>query len=315
MPMPKNEDRCTFTYADGRRCRMCKIETHPYLCFYHWQRGQNANDAVVFASQLLPEGQQLNTAATIATVLTGVFRLAAQSRLEARQAGTLAYICQLAIQVLPHLQREAQAAEQARSETSPIFDTIQKGSFEENYLMRALNQLRGKDYKSKAKWVPLSDDEQAAESPAQTSEALGASPRPQTTDEPEPIAGAIPIPGTSLSLPPPLQREPQQSPEPLPHSASLNVAVAPPAAANLHRALETDCSGDLVASELARTSDLASPDGSDPFSESPPDQPCPITPEEELLKRREQRARDFGPPILTPARFLPKRRNRRSRTG
>lgn len=386
MPMPKNEDRCTFIYRDGRRCRMSKIENHPYLCFHHWQRGQNANDALVFASQLLPEGQQLTTATTIAAALTCIFRLISQGRLETRQAGILAYICQQASQILPRLQQETEAAADARGETSPVFDTIEKGSFEEDYIMRTLAELRGSDHKSRGRWIPFSDDEQPADeqpvpSPSHTSNsapspapssaqptagangthatelsaAFPSSAQATTANEDDLLPGSIPIPGSTLYLPPPLEPEVHPHPNAISNSAACGAdlpAGTPSAAAD---------TGDLQARNPAALSDLDHYTPTAPNSRSPagvsairatepartqpldglpdspaqavqgdpndlqgdadslaaaavsgPAQPPPIASEEELRLRREARAREFGPPILTPLRFLKKhKKNRR----
>lgn len=227
MPYPKEEDRCTFTYVDGRRCRMQKIETHPYLCFYHWQRGQEANDAVVFASQLLEENHQLNSPAAVIGVLSGVFRLLAQGRLQARQAATLAYVCQLVLQALPQAEKQQRADAQVRGETTDIFDTIQKGSFEEDYVKRVLNNLRG----HREEELP----------PAATSPEMTAS--SALTSEPDAEPEGIRVPGTALTLPLPLEP-----------------ACDPPEERQL---AEAGC----------------------------------MTPEDEL-QRREERAREFGAPVL-----------------
>ena len=257
MPFPKEDERCTFTYVDGRRCRMCKIETHPYLCFYHWQRGQQANDAIVFASQLLEPGQQLNSPSAVANVLTGVFRLLAQGRLQARQAATLAYISQLVIQLLPHIQREQQATATARGETSDAFDTIQKDSFEEDMIKRMLSVFRGEDGEDdSAKKTPPAPD------PLFTSSAA--------LDDEEPASDSIPVPGTSISLPAPLRREPQREPADPAACASAGAATEPPA---------------------------SPPYGLTPQIEAQFQEAGRPTPEEEL-QRREERARDFGPPFL-----------------
>jgi len=256
MPYPIEEDRCTFTYIDGRRCRMQKIETHPYLCYYHWQRGQQANDAVVFASQLLNENQQLNSPAAVIDVLSGVFRLLAQGRLETRQAATMAYVCQLALQALPQAEKQQRAVAEARGETTDLFDTIQKGSFEEDYVKRMLNNLRGKREES----LPA-----AATNPETTASSA-------LTSEPDADPEGVRVPGTLLTLPPPLER-----------------AYQPPASGGSQERGNTCGEGATVR--------RASRNGLAPEEDRQLAEAGRMTPEE-ALQRREERAREFGPPIL-----------------
>src|SRR5262249_23238847 len=64
-PIPKEPDRCLFYYADGRRCRMAKMEGHPELCPNHWARSERQNDSVHFAEKLLGRRQRLNSARAI----------------------------------------------------------------------------------------------------------------------------------------------------------------------------------------------------------------------------------------------------------
>jgi len=171
---------------------MQKIETHPYLCFYHWQRGQQANDAVVFASQLLNENQQLNTPAAVIDVLSGVFRLLAQGRLETRQAATMAYVCQLALQALPQAEKRERAAAESRGNPSELYNIIQKGSFEEDLFLNLRDVFLGRKTKGTETLSARIEQVKRSQSPA--------------PDE-ETNPGGIRVPGTCITLPPPLQRE------------------------------------------------------------------------------------------------------------
>ena len=156
MSIPANHERCTFLYADGRRCRMLRSPRHPYLCQDHWERGQRANDAIVFASQILKPGEELTSPLIVARALTNVFRLFAAGRISSRDASTMAYINALVVPLLPQLERQQKAAARAAAKTTDVFDTIQKDSFEEDVIKNALALLRG-------------DPEEPGDSPAPSS--------------------------------------------------------------------------------------------------------------------------------------------------
>lgn len=243
MPFPKDTDRCTFTYVDGRRCRMQKIETHPYLCFYHWQRGQEANDAVVFASQLLEENQQLDSPTAVVGVLSGVFRLLAQGRLQARQAATMAYVCQLVLQALPQAEKQQRAAAEARGTPSELYNTIQKGSFEEDLFLNLRDIFLGNETDK----TRVMGDRLEQMQPGQPSSA------PAADEDAAVEPGSIRVPGTCITLPPPLERETEPTPPSPPYGLTPE----------MERQL----------TEAGRG-----------------------IPEEDL-QRREERGREFGPPI------------------
>jgi hypothetical protein len=53
MPTIRSEDRaslCSFTFADGRRCRIPRRQGHPYLCTFHARR-----EAQIFAGEKVGE--------------------------------------------------------------------------------------------------------------------------------------------------------------------------------------------------------------------------------------------------------------------
>lgn len=106
MPTPKDDLRCTHYYLDGRRCRMPRIENHPSLCFYHWQQEERLAESVKVSREIISPREKLVTAQSINRVLGRLLRALAQNRITTRQATTLAYIAQLMLTTLPHLEKE-----------------------------------------------------------------------------------------------------------------------------------------------------------------------------------------------------------------
>jgi hypothetical protein len=43
---------CSFTFADGRRCRTPRIGNHPHFCFYHAQKEARAQAAETLGKDL-----------------------------------------------------------------------------------------------------------------------------------------------------------------------------------------------------------------------------------------------------------------------
>ena len=141
-PLVKELDRCNFYYRDGRRCRMLKVEGHPEFCFEHWQRGEQQDAAERCAALLIGPQERLDSARAINQLLERIMRAVAQGRLPERRGTALAYLCQLSLQSLPHVERQSlrEAALQAHQADndcviSPGFDQ----SVRENIAEQALH--------------------------------------------------------------------------------------------------------------------------------------------------------------------------------
>jgi len=109
MPTLHDDKRCWHTTIDGRRCRMERMETHPELCFYHWQREEELADALKNSAQIVSPRAKLSTARGINRVLGNILKAHAQGKIPARSAATMAYTCQLLLLSLPYLIKERAA--------------------------------------------------------------------------------------------------------------------------------------------------------------------------------------------------------------
>ncbi len=106
MSIAKNENRCQHYYADGRQCRMLKMEGHPYLCPHHWQQQEQIARSCAASLEMVPLHNKLHTASGVREALSNLFRLVAQDRISARQGALLAYIGQLLITSMPQIRKD-----------------------------------------------------------------------------------------------------------------------------------------------------------------------------------------------------------------
>jgi len=101
------DNRCQHTSANGRRCRMLRMEDHPSLCLEHRrQQLQPHTDPQTVAAELLGSIEDFKTATAVNQALGRLFALAAANRIPPRNAAILAYICQLLLNTLPAVERE-----------------------------------------------------------------------------------------------------------------------------------------------------------------------------------------------------------------
>jgi len=97
---------CSFTFADGRRCRTPRA-AHPYLCPFHARK-----DAQALAGE--KAGQDIAyhlsgafvSACDLSSALGRLFSAVAQGQVKPKTASTLAYLAQSLVQTLPLAQEE-----------------------------------------------------------------------------------------------------------------------------------------------------------------------------------------------------------------
>ena len=98
---------CSFSFADGRRCRTPRCSAHPYLCYFHAR-----NEAQALASQQVGcdiasdlSGRYLS-ACDLSSALGRLFSAAAQGHVKPKTASTLAYLGQTLLQSIQFAQGE-----------------------------------------------------------------------------------------------------------------------------------------------------------------------------------------------------------------
>jgi hypothetical protein len=109
MSTNRSNDRaslCSFTFADGRRCRTPRA-AHPYLCAFHARKdaqalaGEKAGKDIAYHLS----GEYVS-ACDLSSALGRLFSAVAQGQLKPKTASTLAYLGQTLVQTLPLAQHE-----------------------------------------------------------------------------------------------------------------------------------------------------------------------------------------------------------------
>jgi Tfp pilus assembly protein PilF len=110
MPTNPSKDRaslCTFTFADGRQCRIPRRNGHPYLCTFHARQ-----EARAFASEEAGEdiafflSGNYVSAGDLSFALSRLFAAVAQGQIKPKTAATLAFLGQTLVQTLQLSQNE-----------------------------------------------------------------------------------------------------------------------------------------------------------------------------------------------------------------
>jgi hypothetical protein len=104
MSTIRSKDRsslCSFTFADGRRCRTPRRDGHPYLCAFHARKeaqalaGQEAGQDIAYHLS----GSYVS-ACDLSSALGRLFAAVAQGHIKPKTASTLAYLGQTLVQNL-----------------------------------------------------------------------------------------------------------------------------------------------------------------------------------------------------------------------
>lgn len=119
--------RCQFSFADGRRCRMQSAQ--PALCPAHASAHaitQSEQYRQKFATSLAPLSGEFRTATEINCALGKVFLAVAQNRIPRRDAVALGYLAQLMLQTLPAVKAEYIAVDGYDAWQQALDDALQE---------------------------------------------------------------------------------------------------------------------------------------------------------------------------------------------
>jgi len=95
MKAQNDESRCSFTYRDGRRCRMLISREHPSLCVFHYEQQRKAEGVATRPRRLLTTAGALDNRRAIRRSLKRVVRDLVDGRLSSNQARVLAELGRL----------------------------------------------------------------------------------------------------------------------------------------------------------------------------------------------------------------------------
>ena len=130
-PLSENA-RCTFLFADGRRCRMFQACSDSTLCPHHAKEELQRREAEKLKAELACLGS-LTSVTQISEVLGKVFNALAEGRISTRMANALGYLGQLMLQSAPAVRREIndavghpRAYDALLRQQVPLFSRIRK---------------------------------------------------------------------------------------------------------------------------------------------------------------------------------------------
>jgi hypothetical protein len=106
-PKKDRSGLCSFTFADGRQCRMLRLSGASHLCSFHAQKeaqSRTAAQAGEAISSFLTEDYL--SACDLTSVLSRVFFGFARGQVKRKTATTLAYLGQTLLQSIPLAQHE-----------------------------------------------------------------------------------------------------------------------------------------------------------------------------------------------------------------
>lgn len=110
MSTNRDKDRaslCSFTFADGRRCRTPRRDSHPHLCAFHARKeaqahaGEEAGEDIAF----FLSGDYVS-AGDLSFALSRLFAAVAQGHVKPKTASTLGFLGQTLVQTLHLAQNE-----------------------------------------------------------------------------------------------------------------------------------------------------------------------------------------------------------------
>lgn len=96
-PRTTPDNRCTFAFADGRRCRMLLCADHPSLCFYHLNKLRKEAAEPVLPPSPDPGRGQLKNRVTVRRAIRRLAHDLEHGRISPRKAGVLLQACNLLI--------------------------------------------------------------------------------------------------------------------------------------------------------------------------------------------------------------------------
>jgi hypothetical protein len=98
---------CSFTFADGRRCRTPRSADHPHFCFFHARKEAQAQAAETISQDIsfFFSGEYIS-ACDLSLALGRLFKAVANGELKPKTASTLAYLAQTLVQAIHLAQHE-----------------------------------------------------------------------------------------------------------------------------------------------------------------------------------------------------------------
>jgi len=114
MPSSAPDSRCQHRTKHGKRCRMLRAASHPYLCAHHVGQTlkliKREKPPEKFGTELLGPLEYLDSSSAVNYALSKLLLLAADRRIAASEAASLGYLCQLLLQTVHGVEKEQNTA-------------------------------------------------------------------------------------------------------------------------------------------------------------------------------------------------------------
>jgi hypothetical protein len=106
-PEKDRSSLCSFSFADGRRCRTPRCSSHLHLCYYHARKEAQVLAAQQMGREIASDlsGSYLS-ACDLSSALGRLFSAVAQGQVKPKTASTLAYLGQTLLQSIHLAQGE-----------------------------------------------------------------------------------------------------------------------------------------------------------------------------------------------------------------
>jgi hypothetical protein len=106
-PSKDRSSLCSFTFADGRQCRMLRHGNHPYLCAFHARKEAQALAGAQAAEDIAYHlSGSFISACDLSSALGRLFSAVAQGQIKPKVAATLSYLSQSLVQTIHLSQHE-----------------------------------------------------------------------------------------------------------------------------------------------------------------------------------------------------------------
>jgi hypothetical protein len=192
-----SEDRvslCTFTFADGRRCRTPRHSGHPHLCYFHARKEAQALAAEQAGRDIAAclSGGRYLSACNLSIALARLFSAVAQGHIKPKTANTLAYLGQTLLQTIRLAQHEYINAFDTNAWRSAVRLSLPRSS---RGLPRSERGLPGEssDPPRRPRRVPQSSRDVPTPSQSPPTSPKGGAPPPRPPN-PQPKPGSNPLP-------------------------------------------------------------------------------------------------------------------------
>jgi hypothetical protein len=246
---------CSFTFADGRRCRSPRVRNNPHFCFYHAEKEARASAAQNLGKDLdyFFSGNYLS-ACDLSTALGRIIPAVIRGDVKLKTARTVAYMAQTLLQAIHVSQHE-------------YINTFDTGGWRKSIR----NSVNGNyDYR-----FPFTPSEAEGPVPAPAPSALRTNLRSEPPPDPAPVVAGLQTGGVQAPQP---ARATQSAPQPTP---SQRTSMPPTSAAFVQHVMAGQNSsrpprpvptGSGASQGPSRQPDSAAPN---PASQSPTAPPTP----------------------------------------